>query len=118
MPESASELAHRVAILEEESRGLRLQNEALRTDLSQANDELEWRRALADDGGAAVNFAAHASVVGADGGGTLHLELGLQTEFCAEDGSTTERALPAPIITQVATGEDALSLLTSQAGHA
>ena len=43
-------MAHRVAILEEEARGLRLQNEALRTDLSQANDELEWRRALADDG--------------------------------------------------------------------
>ena len=49
VPESNSELLHRVAILEEEARGLRLQNEALRTDLSQANDELEWRRALADD---------------------------------------------------------------------
>ena len=46
-------------------------------------------------------LAAHASVVGADGGGTLHLELGLQTEFCAEDGSTTERALPAPRCAEV-----------------
>ena len=51
-PVSTTDLLHRVAILEEEARGLRLQNEALRTDLSQANDELEWRRALADDGGA------------------------------------------------------------------
>ena len=65
-PESASELAHRVAILEEEARGLRLQNEALRTDLSQANDELEWRRALADDGGATYSYEQETEVFEAE----------------------------------------------------
>ena len=65
-PESNSELLHRVAILEEEARGLRLQNEALRTDLSQANDELEWRRALADDGGATYSYEQETEVFEAE----------------------------------------------------
>ena len=45
---------------------LREDMEALRTDLSQANDELEWRRALADDGGSAYSYEQETEVFEAE----------------------------------------------------